>query len=398
MPGAKKGKPWLNGAVKGALTLGVGVVLVAGLPADKAQAVECENSGAGGPGPAGDDGGVINNTACGAGADASGLGGANTAVGSGANASGTDGALNTATGSDSNASGAGSANVALGQSAQSAGATSNNVALGNSADAAGDGGSNIALGVGAGASGAFTSNIAIGNFAQSSDNAIALGAGSNATGALAVGFLTASANGGAAIGNFSTATGVESTAIGPRASATAQNSVAVGAGASATHTNAAAFGAGATTTRANQQVFGTASNTYTMPGLTSSASRSAQGSPTHLVTSNAAGDLAAYTPTELGLATGADLVQLRERDDELTEGIAVVASLAQPIMLPGQSFVMRAGWGQFDDASALGFTAAGIIAKDVLRPGAGTLVLDGGLGVGTGEGQVSGRAGMSFGW
>jgi hypothetical protein len=70
-----------------------------------------------------------------------------------------------------------------------------------------------------------------------------------------------------------------------------------------------------------------------------------------------------------------DINRLGSRDKELTEGIATVASLAQPVLLPGQHFAMRAGWVGFDDANA-----------------------DGGVGVGTDEGEVTGRAGMSFGW
>jgi hypothetical protein len=39
-------------------------------------------------------------------------------------------------------------------------------------------------------------------------------------------------------------------------------------------------------------MMGTVSTTYTTPGITSAASKAAQGSPTHIVTSNAGGDLA----------------------------------------------------------------------------------------------------------
>jgi hypothetical protein len=93
-----------------------------------------------------------------------------------------------------------------------------------------------------------------------------------------------------------------------------------------------------------------------------------------------------------------DINRLGRRDQQLTEGIATVASLAQPILLPGQHFAMRAGWGGFDDANAVGFSAAGVLANNLLRPGFGSLVLDGGVGVGTNQGEVAGRAGMSFGW
>jgi hypothetical protein len=160
------------------------------------------------------------------------------------------------------------------------------------------------------------------------------------------------------------AAGPGDTAIGEGASVGADNSSAFGAGATvlAGHTNSTAIGAGATTTRADQVMVGTASTTYTMPGLTSSASRAAQGSPTHIVTSNAAGDLAAYTPSELGLATQtqvaslqsdvaglqSDINRLGRRDQQLTEGIATVAALAQPMMLPGQHFAVRTGWGGFE--------------------------------------------------
>jgi hypothetical protein len=149
-----------------------------------------------------------------------------------------------------------------------------------------------------------------------------------------------------------------------------------------------------------------------MPGVTSSHSKLAQGKPTHIVTSNNNGDLAAQTPQQLGLATQSDMTtvhngmnamqadinSLGRRDNELTEGLAAVAALAQPIILPGQTIAMRAGWGGYDGANAVGFTAAGVLAKNLLRPGIGTLVVDGGVGVGTDEGEVAGRAGVSFGW
>ena len=152
-------------------------------------------------------------------------------------------------------------------------------------------------------------------------------------------------------------------------------------------------------------MMGTGSTTYTTPGITSSASKAAQGAPTHIVTSNASGDLAAYTVSELGLATQSDVAglqsdlgQLRRQDKKLTEGLAAVASPAQPMLLPGQHFAMRAGWGGFDDANAVSFTVAGVLAKNLFGPGYGTLVLDGGVGVGVNEGEVASRAGLSFGW
>lgn len=57
----------------------------------------------------------------------------------------------------------------------------------------------------------------------------------------------------------------------------------------------------------------------------------------------------------------------------------VFGTASNSYSMPRQTFAMRAGWGGFDDTSAVSFTAAGLVAKDLLRPGAGTLVADAGL-------------------
>ena len=209
------------------------------------------------------------------------------------------------------------------------------------------------------------------------------------------------------MGTNAFAAGPGDTAVreGARVEADSGSSFGTGATVLAGHTNSTAVGAGATTTRANQVMLGTDGTTYTAAGIASGASKSAQGSPTHLVTSNSSGDLAAYTFAELGLASAGDVSNLQtqinrlgSRDKELTEGLATIASLAQPILLPGQHFAMRAGWGDYDDANAIGLSAAGVVASNLLSNGRGTLTLDGGAGFGTSEGEVAGRAGMSFGW
>ena len=89
---------------------------------------------------------------------------------------------------------------------------------------------------------------------------------------------------------------------------------------------------------------------------------------------------------------------IKKRDNELTEGIAAAVALAQPILEPGQHFGLTAAWGGFDDANAIGVSAAGVLARNLLRPGSGTLALFGGVGAGMSEGTVAGRAGVSFGW
>lgn len=107
------------------------------------------------------------------------------------------------------------------------------------------------------------------------------------------------------------------TALGSGAQASGVNSIAIGPKATASDANSAAFGNGATATRADQQVFGVASNTYTMEGIPSDASKKAQGKPTHVVTSNAGGDLAAYTFAQLGVAAPGDVKKIKARIDEL---------------------------------------------------------------------------------
>src|SRR6185312_10102576 len=71
---------------------------------------------------------------------------------------------------------------------------------------------------------------------------------------------------------------------------------ALGQGAAAGFTNSMALGAGAATTRAGQIVIGTggeSGNTYTLSGITNSASAAAQtGSNIYVVTTDANGDLA----------------------------------------------------------------------------------------------------------
>ncbi|MGE5267710.1 MAG: hypothetical protein ACM3L9_10125 [Deltaproteobacteria bacterium] len=178
--------------------------------------------------------------------------------------------------------------------------------------------------------------------------------------------------------------------------ATSPFTIAIGDSASALHFNSAAFGASAATQFDNQQAFGTASNTYTMAGLASEASRTAQGAPTHLVTSNASGDLAAYSFSELGVASSQDIANLREdvnsafrRIDENTEGIAVAVAMGGNLVLPaGHNFGISANWGQYDGRHALSATSAMRLNSN--------FTLNGALGVGLDTNKVGSRVGAAF--
>ena len=215
-------------------------------------------------------------------------------------------------------------------------------------------------------------------------NAIAIGQGATATGSIAAGTGATASNGGAAFDDFATATGTNSTAVGPNATAT--------------HTNSAAFGNGATTTRANQQVFGTSGNTYTTPGITSTASKAAQGAPTHIVTSNPGGDLAAYTFSELGLASASELnalnsrvTRIGEQADKALTGVAMAFAMAgAPTLLNGETFAMTANWGTYEGENGLAMNAAIRLSKRAQ--------LSGGVAYGVNENLAGGRVGVRVGW
>ncbi|WKW52285.1 hypothetical protein [Rhodomicrobium lacus] len=275
-------------------------------------------------------------------------------------------------------------------------------ALGNGANAE----DQNAVAVGHDAYAKLQNSTAIGQSSYAGANSTAIGQDADA-----LYYSTALGQGANASGFYSTATGQNAkataenaTAIGTSSLASGANSTAVGQGARATHANSTAIGQGVATSRDNQVAVGSATNTYTFAGLTSNDSRAAQGTPTYLVTSNAAGDLATHSASDLGLATTGDITKLnaqigglQTRDNELAEGIAVSLALSQPVLQAGQTFATRVGFGNFDGSSAFGLTAAGVIDRGTFGSGT-SVVLDGGFGVGSKEGVVAGKAGVTFGW
>ena len=173
------------------------------------------------------------------------------------------------------------------------------------------------------------------------------------------------------------------------ASGAGSSNIAIGPNATASHSNAAAFGNGATTTRANQQVFGTASNTYTMAGIGSNASKAAVGAPTQLVASNSSGDVASYTFAEFGIvtngeigsfATKSELVALNSRIDNVSgradkalAGVAMAFAMAGvPTLLQSETFAMSGNWGTFEGENGLAMNAAVRLAKNVQLNGGAT--------------------------
>jgi autotransporter adhesin len=342
----------------------------------------------------GADPGNMDNTAIGSTALLSVTGSGNTAIGNSAGGLVT-GDGNTASGRAAGFNALGDFNAAYGHNAGQWLTGDNNIAMGRSAGS----GENVdrliasdTISIGTNALASADGAIAMGKDAKASGpNAIAFGNGASATGSIAMGTNASAANEGAAFGDFSTATGTNSTAVGPRTTVA--------------YKNAAAFGNGATATRPHQQVFGTSSNTYTMRGITSGRSKSAQGRPSHIVTSNNRGDLAAYTPRQLGLATQADVgvlnTQIRRVDtqirrvgrkaDEATTGVAMAFAMAGvPTLLNGERFAMTGNWGTFEGENGLAMNAALRLSSNVQ--------LNGGVGWGLDEDLAGGRVGVRVGW
>jgi hypothetical protein len=224
-------------------------------------------------------------------------------------------------------------------------------------------------------------------------------------GAVWIGIGSSAVDTGAAVGDFAQATQEGAAAYGYHAEATGFQSTSIGAHSSATARNSTAIGTGALATRDNQVAVGSAASTYTLAGVTSSQSKQRQSGPVEIVTSDGGGNLASASSSELGLASQTQVSRLQtqvaslgQRDNELAEGIASSTALAQPIFLAGQTFAMNVNWGNYESANAVGVTAAGVVAQNLMGPGRGALVLNGGVGFGTNEGAVTSRVGVGFGW
>jgi trimeric autotransporter adhesin len=86
-----------------------------------------------------------------------------------------------------------------------------------------------------------------------------------------------------------------------------------------------------------------------------------------------------------------------KRTNKGYEGTALALAISQPVFLPGQNFAIRAGWGGFEDQSAVGFSAAGVIMRDPFGHGS-TVSLDGGIGFGTDYNTVGGKVGVTLGF
>jgi hypothetical protein len=279
-----------------------------------------------------------------------------------------------------------------------------------------DHGVNIRLACGHGADASGSSSTAVGGLAQATGSAaVALGATSEAAiNSTALGFNAVATGGGSsAVGRSADATGSSSTAVGYFASASAQGAVALGAGSVTDEVNTVSVGDAGTglTRRITNVAMGARGNdAVTVKQLKKSLKKSfrkgkakvvkgtVQTSSQNQASTTVAKTAAGTTKTkssgggstssgssgpatvsqasfdQFASKTETQIDRLAQRDNKLAEGIAIVAALAQPVLLPGQHFAMRAGWGGYDSANAVAFSAAGVIADNLLRSGHGNPV------------------------
>jgi hypothetical protein len=200
---------------------------------------------------------------------------------------------------------------------------------------------------------------------------------------------------------------INNTAVGNEARANATNATALGQGAIANFANSTAIGQGASTTRVNQVTIGTGTNTYTLSGIASAASLSAQTGPVSFVTTDANGNLATSSfnpasfaslqPQITSLQSQVTSLQSQVLDNrmEARTGTAVaLAAGSMPALQPGRKFALSAGYGNFEGANAFGIGATAL-----LYDGKGFAIVGNvGGAVGLERSAGGGRGAVSFQW
>jgi trimeric autotransporter adhesin len=287
---------------------------------------------------------------------------------------------------------------------------------------------------------------------------VALGANSNAnatTGAIAIGFKSkATENEAIAIGgranrrkDSSPTSGLQSIALGWRTEASGDKSIAIGTDAQATKDFGLAIGRRARVThegavvigsddngngsdRANQFKLGQERHTYTLPGITSQASKDAQDNgPIEIVTTDQDGDLATMSMSQIAsqqqvdqnttnittntadIATNRDDIATNEADIATNEadiatnrqGVAIAIAMEGPDLAGNETFALAANWGTFEGTNAFAASATGVLSRDVFEDGSGIrLSASGGIGYSPSQDgaddSVAGRAGVQLSW
>ena len=265
--------------------------------------------------------------------------------------------------------------------------------LGADNQASGDAAGNFVLGFGNQASGVAVGNGVIGAFNQSSGfasgNGVAgvnnqangfatgngvLGWNNQASGAFTGNGVAGFNNIATGVGSGNGVTGSDNIAIGTGAGngVNANDAISIGTGAVAQGNHSTALGAGAVANQDNLMVFGTRQDTYRAPGITSQLSKNRQNGDLEIVTSDAAGNLATDGGDTFKHFEVIDK-RLDNRDDkridENKSGVALAISIENPDLVANERFGVAMNYGNFEGASALSWSAMGVLGYDVLSRG-----------------------------
>jgi len=250
--------------------------------------------------------------------------------------------------------------------------------------------------------------VAIGEGAKALENeAVAIGGASRAD-----------ALQGIAVGQRSEVTATRGLAIGTDAEATAKLGLAIGDQARAKHEGAVVIGIDADdqaneSDRKNQFKLGQDDHTYTLPGITSDASKAAQedsgSGEIEIVTTDQQGDLATISMSDIGASqqqvdqNTADIADNRDDIDTNTQGVAIAIAMEGPDLAGNETFAVAANWGTFEGVNAFAASATGVLSQDVFADGSGVrLSASGGIGYSPSQDgaddSVAARAGVQLSW
>jgi hypothetical protein len=210
--------------------------------------------------------------------------------------------------------------------------------------------------------------------------------------------------GATATGAFSDADGKESTAMGFHAEVGRHSDYSMALGSNtqvANYTQGSvaigtdSTGEGAEVEKDNQFMFGTKRHTYTAPGIVSDLSLARQtDGPLEVLTSDQSGNLA----TDGG--------QIFSALSELNGGVAIAMALVNPDFVGAEKFGISGNVSYWEENVALGFTAAGVLGRNVFGSGE-RITVSGGVGFSVEEqsfgrqgsnSSVGGRGGVQLTW
>jgi hypothetical protein len=246
------------------------------------------------------------------------------------------------------------------------------------------------LGVGTFNSGEYaTDSIVVGSKSSVSGatSSAAFGTGADASGS----------NNSFAFGNgASVADTTNSFAAGASATVTVDDGNAIGTKAKVTHARSTAIGYGAQSEFVDEVSLGNknGSQTVTMPGITSDKSVSRQTGPLEVVTSDDNGHVA----TDGGSIFSAL--------SELNGGVAIAMALVNPDFVASEKFGISGNVSYWEENVALGFTAAGVLGRNLFGSGE-RITVSGGVGFSVEEqsfgrqgsnSSVGGRGGVQLTW